>query len=40
MEESGLSGENHPPVVSHWTNLSHNVISSSPCQERSSNSQL
>jgi hypothetical protein len=31
MEESGVSGENHPPVVSHWQTLSHNVVSSTPC---------
>jgi hypothetical protein len=31
MEETGLSGESHPPVASHWKTLSHNVISSSLC---------
>ena len=27
VEETGVSGENHWPVVSHWQTLSHNVVS-------------
>ena len=30
MEETGLPGENHQPVASHWQTLSHNVLSSTP----------
>jgi hypothetical protein len=30
VEETGLSGENHRPVASHWQTLSHNVTSSTP----------
>jgi hypothetical protein len=30
----------HWPVTSHWQTLSHNVVSSTPCHERGSNSQL
>jgi hypothetical protein len=26
VEETGASGENHRPVVSHWQTLSHNVV--------------
>jgi hypothetical protein len=26
MEETGVPGENHQPVVSHWQTLSHNVV--------------
>ena len=29
--ETGLPGENHWPVASHWQTLSHNVVSSTPC---------
>ena len=32
--------ENHRPVASHWQTLSHNVLSSTPCHEQGSNSQL
>ena len=28
VEETGLHGENHQPVASHWQTLSHNVVSS------------
>jgi hypothetical protein len=35
VEETGVSGENHRPVASHWPPLSHNVVST----ERDSNSQ-
>ena len=30
VEETGVPGENHQPVVSHWQTLSHNVVSSTP----------
>jgi hypothetical protein len=33
VEETGVTGENHLPVVSHWQTLSHNVVSSKPCHE-------
>jgi hypothetical protein len=36
MEESGVPGENHRPVASHWQTLSHNVVSSTPRHEQSS----
>jgi hypothetical protein len=32
--------ENHQPAVSHRQTWSHNVVSSAPCNERGSNSQL
>jgi hypothetical protein len=28
VEETGVPGENHRPVASHWPTLSHNVVSS------------
>jgi hypothetical protein len=28
VEKTGIRGENHRPVGSHWQNLSHNVVSS------------
>ena len=34
VEETGVPGENHRPVVSHWQTLSHNVVSSTPRHER------
>ena len=37
MEEIG---ENHRPATSHWQTLSYNVVSSAPCHEQHSNSQL
>jgi hypothetical protein len=40
VEETGLPRENHRPVVSHWQTLLHNVVSSTPCHERDSNSQI
>jgi len=40
VEETGVPGENHRPVVSHWQTLSHNVVLSTPRHERSSNSQF
>ena len=27
LEETGIPGENHRPVVSHWQTFSHNVVS-------------
>ena len=32
--------ENHWPAASHWQTLSHNVVLSTPCHERVSNSQF
>ena len=32
--------ENHWPVASHRQTSSHNVVSSTPCHEQGSNSQL
>jgi hypothetical protein len=40
VEETGVPGENHRPFASHWQTFSHNVVSSTPCQEQGSNSQL
>jgi hypothetical protein len=34
VEETGVSGENHPPIASNWQNLSHKVLSSTPCHDR------
>ena len=34
VEETGVPGENHRPVASHWQTLSHNVVSSTPCHEQ------
>jgi hypothetical protein len=28
VEETGIPGDNHRPVASHWQTLSHNVVSS------------
>ena len=30
VEETGVPGENHRPVASHWQTVSHNVLSSTP----------
>ena len=30
MDETGVPGENHRPVASHWQTSSHNVVSSTP----------
>jgi hypothetical protein len=30
MEETGVPGENHQPVTSHWKAWLHNVVSSMP----------
>jgi len=40
VEETGVPGENHWPVTSHWQTLSLNEVSSTPHHERGSNSQL
>ena len=40
VKETGVPRENHWPVASHLQILSHNVVSSTPCHEQSSNSQL
>ena len=37
MEETGVPGENHGPVASRITTLSHNVVSSTPLNEQGSN---
>jgi hypothetical protein len=37
VEETGV---NHRPVASHWQSLSYNVVSSTPCHEWGSNSQI
>jgi len=39
VEETWVPRENHRPVASHWQTLSYNVVSSTPCHERGSNSQ-
>jgi hypothetical protein len=40
VEETGVPGENQRPAVGHWQIWSHNVVSSIPCHELDSNSQL
>ena len=30
MEETGVPGQNHLPVASHWQTLSHNVVLKKP----------
>ena len=37
VEETGVFGENHRPVASHWQTFSHNIVSSTPCHEQDSN---
>jgi hypothetical protein len=32
--DTGLPGENHRPVTGHWQTLSHNVVPSTPHNER------
>jgi len=34
VEETGVPGENHRPIASHWETLSHNVASGTPHHER------
>jgi hypothetical protein len=38
--KTGVPGENHSPAASHRQTLSHNVVSSTPCHERGSKTQL
>jgi hypothetical protein len=40
VEETGVPGKSHRPVASRRQTLSHNVVSSTPCHEQDSNSQL
>ena len=40
VEETGVPKENHRPVASKRQTLSHNVVSSTPCHDWGSNSQL
>jgi hypothetical protein len=40
VEETGVPGENHRTIASHWQTLSHNVVSSASSQEWDSNSQF
>jgi hypothetical protein len=40
VEETEVPGEKQWSAASHWQTLSHTVVSSTPCQERDSNSQL
>jgi hypothetical protein len=37
VEETGVPGENLQPASNHWQTLSHNLVSSTPRQERNSN---
>ena len=37
VEGTGVPGEKHWPVASHWQTLSHNVVSSTPHHEQGSN---
>ena len=39
VEKTGVPGENHKPVASHWQTLSYNIVASTPHLERDSNSQ-
>jgi len=40
MEETRVPREHHRPVASHGQTLSHNIVSSTPCHERNSNSHF
>jgi len=40
VEETRVPGENHRSVASHWKTVSHDVVSSTPHNERCWNSQL
>jgi len=40
MEETGVHGEKHRPVSSHWQNVSHNVVSNTSRHVWDSSSQL
>jgi hypothetical protein len=39
VEETGEPGENNRPAIGHWQTWSHNVVSSTPRNERDSNSE-
>jgi hypothetical protein len=39
-KETGVPGENHRPVASHWQTLSHNIVSSTPHHEQGLNLHL
>jgi len=39
VEETGVPSENYRPSASHWHTLSNNVVSSTHCRDRDSNSQ-
>ena len=39
-KETRGPGEEHRPTASNWQTLSHNVVSSTSCNERESNTQL
>jgi hypothetical protein len=39
VEEIRVPEENYRPAASHWQTLLHNVVSSTSCHERDSNSQ-
>jgi len=34
LEETGVPGDTHQPAPSHWQTLSHNALSSTPCNEK------
>ena len=34
VEETGVPGENHRPVESHWQTVSHKIVSSTPHPDR------
>jgi len=38
VEETGVPGENHRPLASHWQTLFHNVVSNTSRHDRGSNS--
>jgi hypothetical protein len=40
VEETGVPGENHQSVASHWQTLTHNVVSCTPFHGQGTNSQL
>ena len=40
VEETGVARGNYRPAASHWSALSHYVVSSTPRHEQDSNSQL
>jgi hypothetical protein len=40
MEEIRVPGENQQPAASHLVTSSHKIVSSIPCHEQDSNSQL